>query len=167
MSLLYVLLLGIANRIRGGLFNLPSTQLGRLVFASTFGLIAAHPSLEPMYFVHAGSLTVLMFLSLVNGWGIFCELDPITELTNRSISLHDLAGFMLRGIELVALPIVYIMFVLHENRIGAQLFLVGLSIPLPYYISSFIPKRDFLGKPLGEWIGGEFIYGLMFGAALI
>jgi hypothetical protein len=74
------LLGGFLNRVRGGLWRLPSTQAGRAIFAFGAGAVAGLELGEPW----ALAVAPCLFLALLPGWGEFTDLgrmggDPLED----------------------------------------------------------------------------------------
>lgn len=172
--ILFAVIGGIANRVRGGLLNLPSLTLGRILVGISFA---------SMMFVATNNWRVAglsgfgIFLGLLNGWGSFMDMGrntiqynkdnpPISWIVGKEDNtrpfykrwLRDFIGMSLRGV-LMYLPISILLYMPTNIPFWSCLF--GLHMGIFYEIDAQLSDRGITEytRKWRELIGAEFFMG--------
>lgn len=173
LVLLAILLGGLTNRIRGGLFGdrirkvLPfyGSTLGRLVYATPYGLLTG----VLVSWWLAIPVILAAWLGVVTGWGTFMDMGknpdghtddkepPITTILGlespdwdfKERLVHNFLGITLRG-GLVSLPMGLILW--------SPFMAAGLLMGPIYLVSSLVVKGDHV--EVAEVIFGAYLLGL-------
>lgn len=152
IEILFIVLGGLANRIRGGLWSLPSTTLGRLVPSTLMGLFLVYLT-NNWYLFPIGTLS--WFIGLIPGWGKWYDLG---RTANEKGFWHDAAALSLRGL-FILLPLVISLYGFLD--ILAYGVLGGLAMPLFYEPHWRLNEAGYLEET--HWwrhiVGAEFLFG--------
>jgi len=174
--LFFVLIGGLTNRIRGGLFKLPSLTLGRIIHSVPFGLMTGYLLNEWL----SGILAAIgLFLGLLSGWGSFMDMGrntiqynkdnpPISWIVGKEDNTkpffqrwrRDFIGMGLRGVWLY-LPISILLQL--TTFIPFWSCLSGLMMAIIYEIDARMgDKRITKYTQAAEVLMGCYTYGVWF-----
>lgn len=176
MLFFWTLIGGLTNRIRGGLFHLPSTTLGRLIHSIPFAIMLG--LIFNSWWVFSLS-AIGLFLGLLNGWGTFMDMGrtistkditddpPIYWIVGEEDNtrpfwkrwIRDACGMALRGIWLFIPTTALLSFLV---PIPWWSCLLGGAMPLFYEFDAQLSDRGYF-EETDSWrkiLGAELLMGI-------
>lgn len=135
---LFLIICGVAYRVRGGWIDVGSTTLGRIIYASAYVMACYLINMDLSWW--ALLLLPLMWLGLTPGWGQVFDIG--TRDGDVSEDTYLMAG---RGMIMFAMPAIVFSLAL-DNNMAFWYTLSGLAVGAFYYASWHLIPRFQVGK---------------------